>query len=200
VPRRLVADNVKAAVKELLVHDQVLAEAYRRVAQQYRFAIRPTRPATPKGKVESGVHHFQRKLMAGQSSANAGVANQRALVRVREVAGTRIHGTTHETPLKLFNDLEQTALLPLSGEPFTLCEIRQAKVHPDCRANLSAATTMPVGAVIRPLGARKLFAMARCICAPCRGQGDGRRRGALAFSCLALPTLRPSRAARVWRI
>ena len=141
VPRRLVPDNLKAAVKEILVHDPVLAEAYRRMAQHYGFVIRPTRPATPehKGKVESGVHYFQRNFMAGQSFADADVANQRALVWVREVAGTRIHGTTHQAPLKLFNDFERAALLPLPAEPFTLCEIKQAKVHPDCHVSLDGS-------------------------------------------------------------
>ena len=141
VPRRLVPDNLKAAVKEILVHDPVLAEAYRRMAQHYGFVIRPTRPATPehKGKVESGVHYFQRNFMAGQDFADADVANQRALVWVREVAGTRIHGTTHQAPLKLFNDHEQAALLPLPAEPFMLCEIKQAKVHPDCHISLDGS-------------------------------------------------------------
>ena len=48
------------------------------------------------------------------------------------MAGVREHGTTHEAPLKLFKEFEQAELLLLPAEPFSLCEIRTAKVHPDC--------------------------------------------------------------------
>lgn len=141
VPRRLVPDNLKAAVKQILVHDPVLGEAYRRMAQHYGFVVRPTGPRRPehKGKVENGVRYFQRNFMAGQDFADSDLANQRASLWVREVAGTRIHGTTHQAPLKLFNEYERAALLPLPAEPFTLCEIKQAKVHPDCHITLAGS-------------------------------------------------------------
>jgi hypothetical protein len=43
-----------------------------------------------------------------------------------------VHGTTQQAPLVVFREVEQEALQPLPVEPFTLCEIRTAKVHPDC--------------------------------------------------------------------
>ena len=134
VPRRVVPDNLKAAVLKILVHDVVLGEAYRQMALYYGFLISPNRPYTPrhKGKVENGVHYVQRNFMAGQTFADIGCANQHLKSWIREVAGVREHGTTHEAPLKLFKELEQAALLELPGEPFSLCEIRTAKVHPDC--------------------------------------------------------------------
>jgi len=68
VPKRVVPDNLKAAVVKALVHDPVLGEAYRQMALYYGFLISPTRPYTPrhKGKVENGVHYVQRNFMAGQ--------------------------------------------------------------------------------------------------------------------------------------
>ena len=58
VPRRVVPDNLRAAVKKALVLDPILGEAYRRMALHYGFLISPTIPRTPrhKGKVENGVH------------------------------------------------------------------------------------------------------------------------------------------------
>ena len=134
VPRRIVPDNLKAAVVQALVYDPILGEAYRRMAQHYGFVISPTKPyhARHKGKVENGVHYVQRNFIAGQDFANIVVANQRLRLWVHETAGTREHGTTHQPPLRLFLEHEQAALLPLSAEAFTLCEIRPVKVHPDC--------------------------------------------------------------------
>lgn len=134
VPHRLVPDNLKPAVVQILVDGPVLGEAYRRMAQHYGFLVSPTRPATPehKGKVENGVHYVQRNFMAGQQFADIDAANSRLLAWVMEVAGTRRHGTTHQAPLQLFRDQEQAALLPLPAEPFSLCAVKPVKVHADC--------------------------------------------------------------------
>ncbi len=141
VPHRLVPDNLKAAVLQALVDGPVLGEAYRRMAQHYGFVISPTRPATPqhKGKVENGVHYVQRNFMAGQEFADINVANQRLALWVREVAGTRRHGTTHQAPLRLFREQEQAALLPLPAEPFSLCAVKPVKVHPDCHVTIDGS-------------------------------------------------------------
>ncbi len=134
VPRRVVPDNLKAAVREALVHDPVLGEAYRRLALHSGFLISPTIPGTPehKGKVESGVHYVQRNFMAGQTFVDSDVANLRLKTWVREVAGVRLHGTTRQAPLRLFYEYEQAALLPLPATPFSLLQIKPVKVHPDC--------------------------------------------------------------------
>jgi transposase len=134
VPRRVVPDNLKAAVVKVLVHDAILGEAYRQMALHYGFLISPTRPYTPrhKGKVENGVHYVQRNFMAGQEFADLHSANQQLKKWIQEVAGVRDHGTTHQAPLSLFKEFEQNALMGLPAEPFSLCEIRTAKVHPDC--------------------------------------------------------------------
>jgi transposase len=134
VPQRVVPDNLKAAVVQALVYDPVLGEAYRRLALHYGFVISPTKPGTPrhKGKVENGVHYVQRNFLAGQQFVDSYVGNERLWVWVREVAGTRIHGTTRQPPLRLFYEYEQAALQALPATPFTLHQIKPVKVHPDC--------------------------------------------------------------------
>jgi transposase len=138
VPRRVVPDNLKAAVLKALVHDPILGEAYRRLAQHYGCMISPTRPATPrhKGKVENGVHYVQRNFMAGQEFVDIHAANQHLRRWVSEVAGTREHGTTHQPPLRLFHEYERAALLPLPEAPFTLCQVKSVTVHPDCHVSV----------------------------------------------------------------
>jgi transposase len=141
VPVRVVPDNLKAAVQKVLIHDAVLGEAYRKMALHYGFLISPTIPYTPrhKGKVENGVHYVQRNFMAGQEFADIDCANQHLKIWIRDTAGVREHGTTHEAPLSLFKEFEQAALLPLPEAPFSLCEIRTAKVHPDCHVVVSGS-------------------------------------------------------------
>jgi hypothetical protein len=133
-----VPDNLKAAVIKALVHDPILGEAYRRMAQHYGFMISPTRPRTPrhKGKVENGVHYVRRNFMAGREFLDIHTANQHLRTWVMERAGTREHGTTHQAPLYLFNEHEKAALLPLPEEPFTLREVRVVTVHPDCHVRI----------------------------------------------------------------
>jgi len=141
VPKRVVLDNLKAAVITASLDDPVLGEAYRRMAQHYGFLVNPNRPRTPehKGKVESGVHYTDRNFLAGQSFPDIEVANQRLRVWVVEVAGTRRHGTTGQAPLALFNEREKASLLPLPPEPFNLVEIRQVKLHRDCHVTIDGS-------------------------------------------------------------
>jgi transposase len=141
VIHRVVPDNLKPAVKQALIYDPVLGEAYRQLGLHYGFLISPTVPGYPqhKGKVENGVHYVQRNFMAGQEFVDSQVANQRLKVWIRDVAGTRDHGTTHQAPLQLFNDYERAALLPLPTAPFTLCEIKPVKVHPDCHVTIAGS-------------------------------------------------------------
>ena len=138
VPARVVPDNLKPAVKQALVHDPVLGEAYRRMGLHYGFLISPTRPAEPrhKGKVENGIHYVKRNFMAGQEFVDAEAANQHLKIWVREVAGTRLHGTTQQAPLQLFQDYERAALQPLPPDPFTLSQVKPVRVHPDCHIQI----------------------------------------------------------------
>ena len=141
VPKRVVPDNLKAAVLKALVYDPVLGEAYRRLALHYGFLISPTVPRTPrhKGKVESGVHYVQRNFLAGQEFVDITVGNQRLWRWIREVAGVRIHGTTRQAPLRLFHDYEQAVLQPLPEIPFSLLQIKPVKVHPDCHVTIDGS-------------------------------------------------------------
>jgi len=133
-PKRVVLDNLKAGVVKALVIDPILGEAYRKLAQHYGFLASPNKPRTPrhKGKVENGVHYLKRNFLAGQEFVDIESANRHLRRWVMETAGSRQHGTTRQVPLAVFREVEQKALLPLPVKPFTLCEIRTAKVHPDC--------------------------------------------------------------------
>ncbi len=134
VVERVVIDNLKAGVLKADLHDPVLGEPYRRLAQHYGFVISPNRPRTPrhKGKVESGVHYVKRAFLAGMEFVDLEAMNRRVKQWVLEEAGTRIHGTTKQAPLARFQQVELDALQPLPSEPFDLVSTHRPKVQRDC--------------------------------------------------------------------
>jgi hypothetical protein len=134
VPQKVVVDNLKSAVVKNQLKDPILGEAYRKFAQHYHFLVSPNPPASPwlKGKVESGVGYVKRNFFAGQQFLDLDSANKRLAAWVMEVAGVRDHGTTHVAPLKSFRENERTTLQALPDEPFSLSEIKIARVHSDC--------------------------------------------------------------------
>ena len=132
-PRRVVLDNLKAAIVKAVLHDAEAQRSYRECAEHYGFLISPCRPATPehKGKVESGVHYVARNALAGRAFPNLAEENAYLERWVMEVAGVRDHGTTHERPLDRF-EIERKALLPLPPSRYEVAVWKQVKLHPDC--------------------------------------------------------------------
>lgn len=141
VPRRIVLDNLKAAIIKASREDPVVQRSYLELAEHYGFLVAPHRPRTPKhkGKVESGVHYVKRNLLATHDFADIHEANAAALVWIEKRAGQRIHGTTREKPLVRFREVEQAALLPLPDEPYDLAVWKQVKVGRDCYVNFDKA-------------------------------------------------------------
>lgn len=141
VPRRVVVDNLKAAIVSHKVHDPVLGEPYRRLARHYDFMVSPNRPRTPrhKGKVESGVHYVKRSLLAGRTFTDLAAMNEAGLRWVREQAGTRVHGTTKEPPLLRFNETEKAALAALPTEESEWVSAAQCRVGADCHVTVEGA-------------------------------------------------------------
>jgi len=139
VPCEIVIDNLKAAVITAKLEDAVLSKPYRRLGLGYGFLIHPCPPATPrhKGKTENSIHFVQRNFHAGQDFLDELDANRRAKDWVMGRAGERVHGTTFQAPLYLFNHEEKAALMPLPVEPLDpLLRVAQPTVHPDCSAHV----------------------------------------------------------------
>jgi transposase len=141
VPRKIVIDNVKAAIVRAVVHDPVVQRSYRDFAEHYGFLISPCRPRTPehKGKVESGVHYVKRNFLAGRVPEVITRTNEKLLEWVEGIAGTRTHGTTKERPLSRFLEIEKGALLSLPRSPFDMGVWKRAKLHADCHLVVDGA-------------------------------------------------------------
>lgn len=135
VPKRVVIDNLKAAITHACWHDPQVQQAYRECAEHYGFRIAPCRPATPehKGKVEQGgVHYVKRNFLGGRTITTLTQANSDVLEWCRTTAGLRLHGTTKAQPLVRFREVEQASLLPLPSTPYDPAVWKTATLHRDC--------------------------------------------------------------------
>lgn len=137
VVETIVPDNLKAAVIRAAFgvsgEPTELNRSYRELARHYNFKIdpAPVRQPKKKGKVESGVKYVKRNFFAGRDGCDA-IETAAALQRwIREIAGTRDHGTTHWRPLEVFEAVERPALKPLPEKPYELVHWKVATVHPD---------------------------------------------------------------------
>jgi transposase len=132
-PRRLIIDNLRAAVKKADWYDPELNPKVRSFGEYYGFVFLPTRPYMPrhKGKVENSVGYAQDNALKGRIFSS--LEEQNGFLREWEltVADTRIHGTTRLQVGKHFADTEREALLPLPLEPFPSYREARRIVHRD---------------------------------------------------------------------
>jgi transposase len=133
VPRRLVLDNLKAAVKKADWFDPEINPKVRSFGEHYGTVFLPTRPSMPrhKGKVERGVDYVQENALRGRRFAT--LEEQNRFLRDWEltVADTRVHGTTRRHVGNHFAEVERAALLPLPADPFPSFREARRAVHRD---------------------------------------------------------------------
>ena len=134
VPKRIVIDNLKAAIVKACFHDPMVQRSYRELAEHYGFLISPCRIRKPehKGKVESGVHYVKRNPLVGQKGRPLPEVNTFLLQWIMDTAGLRIHGTTKEKPLVRFEEAEKGVLQPLPDCRYEPAVWKSVKLHPDC--------------------------------------------------------------------
>ena len=133
IPRRVVFDNFPAAVAGADALNPVVTRGFLEYSQARGFLVDPTRPRRPKDKphTERNVPYVRERLWKGGTFIDLADVRQQAERWCREVAGTRVHGTTRKLPLVVFQDQERTHLLPFDGVPYDVPVWGQVKVHPD---------------------------------------------------------------------
>jgi transposase len=134
--RELLIDNAKPLVN---FHDAQTREirfnerfhAFCRYWDVTPKACAPYRART-KGKDERGVGYVKRNAIAGHTFDSLAALEAHLAWWMREVADTRVHGTTGEVPIERFKAKEATALRPLEGRT-TFQPIRECvrRVHAD---------------------------------------------------------------------
>jgi hypothetical protein len=133
VPKRVVVDNLKAAIIRACFEEPQAQLAYRECAEHYGFLIAPCRPYTPqhKGKVERSVQYVKQNFLGGFEGRTVQAANRAVRDWCMDTARLRIHGTTKEQPLARFQQTELAHLRPLPTEPYDLAIWKKAKCHRD---------------------------------------------------------------------
>jgi transposase len=119
VPRRLVIDNLKAAVQRADWYDPEVHPKLQSFAAHYGTVFVPTKPYTPehKGKIESSVKYAKNNALKGRTFHSLAEQNEHLREWERTVADVRIHGTTKKQVGRQFES-ERGALLPLPRDRF----------------------------------------------------------------------------------
>ena len=133
VPGRLIIDNPKCAITKACARDPLVQRAYAECAEGYGFKIDPCPPADPakKGVVEAGVKYVKGNFLPTRSFRDLADLNAQARRWALEEAGVRVHGTTREQPLALF-ELEKPLLRPLPAIAPDLGTWSAVRLHRDC--------------------------------------------------------------------
>ncbi len=133
VTRTVVIDNLRAAVSRGDWFDPELNPKVVSFCEHYGTVIVPCKPAMPrhKGKVEAGVKYAQNNPLKGRQFESLSAQNLFLTEWESGVADTRIHGTTRQQVIKLFNEAEQPKLLPLPAGLFPVFEEAPRAVHRD---------------------------------------------------------------------
>ncbi len=140
-PRRLVPDNLTAAIVRADRYDPRVSRAYGELVRYYGCLVDPARVARPtdKPRVERTVDYARHSFFDGRTFLSLATMRQEAARWCREVAGERIHGTTGERPYAAFLAREQAALLPLPPKPWEAVTWSSASVQADCRLRAGGA-------------------------------------------------------------
>ncbi len=133
VPKTLVIDNLKAAVKNADWYDPEIHPKIQSFCEHYGTVILPAKPYTPrhKGKVERGIGYVKDNALKGRRFWSLQEQNRHLLNWERHIADTRIHGTTRKQVGKLFREEERACLLPLPAGRFPCFAEAKRSVHRD---------------------------------------------------------------------
>lgn len=133
VPQRVVLDNLRAAITKADRYDPIFQRTFEEYARHRGFVIDPAPVRTPTGKphVERGVPYVRENFFRGEAWRDLAHVQASAITWVRETAGTRVHGTTRQHPLAVFENVERAALVPLTRERFDPPRWAHCTVHPD---------------------------------------------------------------------
>ena len=152
----LIPDNLKPVVTNADAVNPQLATAWLDYAQHVGFGTDPTRIASPQDKprVERVVQYVRGNFWAGETFADLGDAQTRVEAWCTQRAGMRIHGTTQQRPIEMFNDLEAGCLLPVPA-PYDQPIFTRVKVHRDFHVEVAKALySVPEAYLGRHLDAR----------------------------------------------
>lgn len=130
----LIPDNTKAMILDPDALSPTLVPAFLDYVQARGLFVDPARVRSPKDKprVENQVPFVRESWFDGETFTDLDHARRSAEQWCRDVAGTRVHGTTRRVPRETFETLEKPTMRPPPTEIYDVpVWIDSAKVHPD---------------------------------------------------------------------
>ena len=136
LPHELLLDNARALVDEHNMHTREVKfnDRFHAFCRYWGVAPRACAPyrARTKGKDERGVGYVKRNAIAGHRFDSMEALHAHLQRWMREVADTRVHGTTGEPPIVRFERDERAALKPRPDKaPFLQVREVSRRVHAD---------------------------------------------------------------------
>jgi hypothetical protein len=133
IPQIVIVDNTKAAVDKADKYNPKINKSLLEYAQVRGFILDPTNAGHPKGKpiVERQVPYVRDNFFAGEAFLDRNNCQDRAIAWCTNTAGTRIHGTTRQVPIVVFEEAEKDKLIPYAYDRYDIAVWSVCKVHPD---------------------------------------------------------------------
>ena len=136
VPKLLIPDNLRSAVKKTDRYEPVINDSYQALAEHYGTVIIPARPRKPKDKpkAENGVLIVERWLLArirNETFHTLRALNARLRELLTDMNNRPMKGYGNQTRAERFRILDAPALSPLPLTPYEYTEYKAVKVGPD---------------------------------------------------------------------
>ena len=142
MPTSIIPDNTKAMIDEPDALSATLVAAFLDYVQARGLFVDPARVRTPKDKprVENQVPYVRESWFDGETFTDVDDARASAERWCRDIAGTRIHGTTRRVPREVFETVEKTTMKPPPDALFDVpLWVDKAKVHGDHHIQVARA-------------------------------------------------------------
>lgn len=165
----LVPDNLKSGVTSAHYYDPEINQTYQDMANHYGVAVVPTRIRAPKdkAKVESGVLHIERYILARLrnhkffSIADINAAIKNLLIEFNKKPFQKLPGSR----LSQFLDLDKPALKPLPQQQYEYAEWKKVRVGIDYHVSYEKHHySVPHKYIKQQLDLRITRTMMECFC------------------------------------
>ena len=129
----LIVDNLTPVVDKADRYNPRINKIFLEYAQYRGFVVDPANPSHPRGKpiVESNVGYVKKNFFAGEDFICLKDCQERVLEWCTSVAGARIHGTTRQKPIELFEEIEKDKLASYDKVRYDIPYYASCVVHPD---------------------------------------------------------------------
>jgi transposase len=139
--RTIIPDNTKAMIQKPNALSPRLTQSFLDYAQERGIFVDAARVRRPKdkAKVERQVRYVRGAWFSGEQFLGLEHAKQHAKQWCLQEAGTRIHGTTRQKPIEVYEKEEKSLMLPAPMEVFDMPRWGKGKVHRDCHVRVQGA-------------------------------------------------------------